>query len=217
MSDLIDKFFQADLTEAEENLLSERLLGSEGDADRFAALAEAKYRSYGLPEPVLRGGPGGGLLKQGGKALLLLLGGGALLGIACWVLCQSMDGSSEPVYKYPEVSEKLQPVAETVPSVPLRKSLRSSSPAPAPEKEAPETGKGLQIQFKMPSAGRASVRVLGKDEREVRRLFDGPMTAGSWSVTWDGLLADGRPADSGIYHVEVTTNGASQTREVRLR
>jgi hypothetical protein len=217
MSDLIEKFFQADLTEAEENLLSERLLGQEGDADRFAVMAEAKYRSYGLPEPVLGGGQGNGFLKQGAKALLLLLGGAALLGAACWVLCRSMDCPAEPVYKSPSVEEALVPRTEEAPSAPSRKVAKKTLAAPIPDRDSPATGKGLQIQFTMAEAGRASVRVLGKDEREVRRLFEGPMAAGSWSVTWDGLLADGQPAASGIYHVEVTTNGATKTREVRLR
>jgi hypothetical protein len=54
--DLIIKFFRADLTEAEEQALSDKLDSSSEDAVRFGQHAEASYRHYGLPEPQWRGG-----------------------------------------------------------------------------------------------------------------------------------------------------------------
>jgi len=50
MSELIKKFFEADLTEAEEQALSEKLASSEEEAGEFLGIAEANYRRYGLPE-----------------------------------------------------------------------------------------------------------------------------------------------------------------------
>lgn len=49
--DLIIKFFQEDLTEAEDQRLREILSSSPEEAYRFFLHAEAAYRSYGLPEP----------------------------------------------------------------------------------------------------------------------------------------------------------------------
>jgi hypothetical protein len=45
MTDLIEKFFREDLTEAEEKTLSEQLLHSEEAGGRFGALSEQKYMS----------------------------------------------------------------------------------------------------------------------------------------------------------------------------
>lgn len=55
MSDLIEKFFREDLSEAERLALREELLASPGLADRFGARAEEVYRSLGLPEPLWTG------------------------------------------------------------------------------------------------------------------------------------------------------------------
>jgi hypothetical protein len=54
--DLIIKFFTEDLTEAEEQALSDKLASSSEEAVRFGQHAEASYRHYGLPEPQWRGG-----------------------------------------------------------------------------------------------------------------------------------------------------------------
>jgi hypothetical protein len=54
--DLILKYFQGDLTEAEEQALSERLLSSTEDALRFGQMAEKNYYIYGLPQPHWHGG-----------------------------------------------------------------------------------------------------------------------------------------------------------------
>ena len=57
MDDLISKYFRADLTEAEEKTVADVLLSSPEEALRLRDLAEARYRSYGLPDPTRMGGP----------------------------------------------------------------------------------------------------------------------------------------------------------------
>jgi flagellar hook assembly protein FlgD len=69
----------------------------------------------------------------------------------------------------------------------------------------------------MMTEGRAAIRVISPSGVEVRRLFDENMKTGSWSVDWDGRLNDGRPAQPGLYRVEVQTNGTVKNREVRIR
>jgi len=51
MSDLIERYFREDLTEAEHKALSEELASSGEAAERFGALAEGVYARTGLPEP----------------------------------------------------------------------------------------------------------------------------------------------------------------------
>jgi hypothetical protein len=225
MVDLIDKYFREDLTEAEEQLLSDQLLGSDEASSHFASLAEQKYRSYGLPEPTL-GGAAGGFLRDHGRLLALLLGAIGIFGAAIFVVlsCLRSSTSCEVVplqTTQPEavLSEKVplttQPVIRTARQAVQRALM--AVPSPVVPSETPDRGKGLQIVFKMLAPGHASVRVFAPGGSEVRRLFDGEMTAGSWTVDWDGLLADGNPALPGLYRVEVETNGKVKSREVRIR
>jgi hypothetical protein len=52
MADLIGKFFQEDLSEAEEKALGEELISSEETALRLGEKAEQAYTRLGLPEPI---------------------------------------------------------------------------------------------------------------------------------------------------------------------
>ncbi len=51
MLDLVEKYFQADLTDVEQDALSEALLNSDEAALAFEAAAKEAYFSYGFPEP----------------------------------------------------------------------------------------------------------------------------------------------------------------------
>jgi hypothetical protein len=51
MPDLIDKYFKADLTEAEQEALSQSLLTSDEAMLKFEQKAKEAYQSFGLPEP----------------------------------------------------------------------------------------------------------------------------------------------------------------------
>jgi hypothetical protein len=85
MPDLVDKFFQEGLTEAEEQVLSENLWASEELAEKFAGIAREAYIRYGFPEPQEPGfegpssGPGGGIYPWMGAGLIILG-----LGLAYW-------------------------------------------------------------------------------------------------------------------------------------
>lgn len=56
MADLILKFFREDLTEAEQQALSDSILSSEEEAMRLTEEAAKAYQRYGLPEPQWAGG-----------------------------------------------------------------------------------------------------------------------------------------------------------------
>ena len=54
--------------------------------------------------------------------------------------------------------------------------------------------------------------------RRVAQLHDGAMGPGRQHVAWNGRLADGTPAASGIYHCVVRAGGTVATRTlVKLR
>jgi hypothetical protein len=229
MTNMIDKYFREDLTEAEEKILGEELLRSEESANRFAALAEQKYHSYGLPEPVWQGGgqAGGSFLRTWGKLILLLLGGLAVFGVTGWAMlrCVRQQASAEVPTVTAPLMETNAPIekprvskpAASIAAQKIVAQVVGAPPTPVVADSSPTQGKGLQIVFHMITEGRAAIRVLNPTGVEVRRLFDGNMKTGSWSVDWDGRLTDGRPATPGLYHVEVMTNGITKVREVRIR
>ncbi len=51
MSELVEKYFQEDLSESEQDLLAQSLLESEDAAFQFSRLAREAYLRFGLPEP----------------------------------------------------------------------------------------------------------------------------------------------------------------------
>ena len=50
--------------------------------------------------------------------------------------------------------------------------------------------------------------------RRVRTLFDAERSAGRGSVAWDGRLADGRTAASGVYFVRLRAGSLTATRKI---
>ncbi len=104
MDDLITKFFQEDLNEAEEKALGERLLSSVEDALRFGQHAESAYHYYGLPEPRWPGGPSG---SGGIKLKHWMWLGVALTGVTLWALWRHF---AQPVEALPKASLGSLPV-----------------------------------------------------------------------------------------------------------
>jgi hypothetical protein len=88
--DLVIKFFREDLTETEEQALSDRLTSSEEDALRFGQHAESSYLHYGLPEPQWPGGgPPPGFFPRSGLpigfwSILALVAGLSVWGFWKW-------------------------------------------------------------------------------------------------------------------------------------
>lgn len=97
--DLIIKFFREDLTEAEEQALSQLLASSVEDALRLGQHAETSYYHYGLPEPQWPGNPPRtGFPRAGGLKIwfsLALMAG--LLAWAGWKYASRMEGDSKPL------------------------------------------------------------------------------------------------------------------------
>jgi hypothetical protein len=75
----------------------------------------------------------------------------------------------------------------------------------------------IDLSLSQPLA-HALVIVRAVDGRTVARLYEGPLSAGSHTLLWDGRSADGRPAPPGVYFVHAAWPGSEATRPlVRLR
>lgn len=64
--------------------------------------------------------------------------------------------------------------------------------------------------------GPVSVRVYDVQGREVAALLDGPLAAGTHTLTWDGRAADGRRLAAGVYFVRLTGAGGSDTTSLTV-
>ncbi|MBD3347668.1 MAG: M6 family metalloprotease domain-containing protein [Candidatus Eisenbacteria bacterium] len=73
------------------------------------------------------------------------------------------------------------------------------------------------VSFTIPEAvERASVRVYNVNGQQVRTLVDGPLSAGTRSVRWDGRDDSGRPLGSGIYFARLEADGEIAQRKMTL-
>ncbi|NMC45184.1 MAG: T9SS type A sorting domain-containing protein, partial [candidate division Zixibacteria bacterium] len=72
------------------------------------------------------------------------------------------------------------------------------------------------ISFTLPKTMTARLDVFDILGRTVRTLHDGPMTAGTHALVWDGKDGEGRAAASGIYFYRLRAGDAGQTRKMIL-
>ena len=105
------------------------------------------------------------------------------------------------------LSNPLSPVPD---GTPLRHGSRLMPNVPNPFN--PST----QLHFEMAAAGEVELAVYDARGHLVRDFKVGHMEAGSHSVMWNGADQAGRPAASGVYHVQLmTTLGGEVVRDVR--
>jgi hypothetical protein len=70
------------------------------------------------------------------------------------------------------------------------------------------------IEFGLPQAGPARVRIFDVTGRLVRTLAQGPREAGRHKLAWDGRDARGEQVASGVYFVRLEALGREQMRRV---
>jgi flagellar hook assembly protein FlgD len=79
----------------------------------------------------------------------------------------------------------------------------------APPTIAP--GGSVAAGFALAGDAQATVTILAPDGSTAATLFQGELAAGTYSYTWNGLLADGTPAPAGNYQVLVAVTDALGT------
>ena len=215
MVDLVQAFFERELSESEADLLGKLLQESPDSAMRFEGLLETHYLATGLPLPQLPGSlekfaPAAGKLGALGWAGLAVAvaAGVGLLAWKFWPVSEI----GQPV-----VVEPLAPMAR-VSQVPAPKIITKTLSAPVhPASTAPSAvGEELSVVVDTPEKSLVTVRVLNAAGQEVRHLFTGFVEPGQRSFQWDGNLSAGEPAPAGDYKIDVQTGGSHQTKDIRL-
>jgi len=81
---------------------------------------------------------------------------------------------------------------------------------------APNPGSGpVDVEFVLPRAGAAGVRVLDLQGRVIATLADGARAAGRHHVSWNGASVRG-PVSAGLYLVELSAGGVTATQRVAI-
>lgn len=99
-------------------------------------------------------------------------------------------------------------IEESLDRIPASISLYPNHPNPF----NPET----RISFALPEEMRFSLRIYNIFGEQVARLYDGNMTAGAHSVTWDGRNHSGRPVTSGLYLYRLESEQATLSGKMIL-
>jgi hypothetical protein len=72
------------------------------------------------------------------------------------------------------------------------------------------------VKYSLRKGGEVSVRIFSLDGRLVKTLVEGPATAGTHEVLWDGRDNGGNSVRSGMYFVKTTSGGESAIFKLSL-
>lgn len=72
------------------------------------------------------------------------------------------------------------------------------------------------IRYQLPVNSDATLRIFNLLGQEVRTLVNGPQTAGTHEVTWDGRDNGGKAVASGVYLYRLEAGGLVKTRKLML-
>ena len=210
MTNLVDTFFNRNLTEAEAQALDELLEKSPEDALRLGEKMRLEYLAMGLPEPMIPrnfGPPHLGFPF----AKLILLAAACSTGILTWALWpKTLLKTTEPDMP---VMKVVAPLAVSKPEAKL----------PPPPLQIPQRflgsqseGNRLSVVVELDKPAPVQVCILNPKNQKVRDLYQGVLPSGKWSVHWDGLLSDGSQAPAGNYNIQVKSGAAEMTKNVSV-
>jgi len=213
MTDLIQEFFNRDLTEAEQEALSKLLEGSPDAALRYESLLEQNYLATGLPQPTLPEGlqslpqPGNGSLPWWTGSLKFVAVGLVAAGIALWKF-------------WPEPKPVTPLSTQQVPALPAARPAQPEAIHPLPIRpsaaQPAQEGQELSVLVDVPRKSLVTVHILNEQGKEVRNLYTGFVEAGRWSFRWDGLLENGETANTGHYRIDVQSGATHQSKDIQI-
>jgi hypothetical protein len=156
MPDLIDKFFQEDLTDAERTILGEQLSTSDEAARKFGEKAEEAYQAFGLPEPHWNGPDELNRHHPSGSMTWVWLGllTVLLFGVLVWRFMISLKSEETPLTTPQEnTSLSTTPEIANSPSAQKKKSIHTSNRAlPANQANGPNTLPPTQVITTAPAS-----------------------------------------------------------------
>jgi hypothetical protein len=213
MNPLFEKYFLGELTDSEETTLEEMLKGSQDAAWEFGQAAEQAYLRYGLPEPKLPRGPGGGPFPGAGPWTSIGLVTTVILALGWWHY--RMQVELPPALTAPAESiVTAEPATQSaVPTAPPEKLLE----APPEEEREKVSGNSLRAVVHLQGAGPVTVRVVDAQGLEVRKLYAGVLGPGRWGFKWDGRAQKGDPVEPGKYRIVVDAGGVQQSQAVVIK
>lgn len=231
MNDLVEKFFKEDLTSEEEESLEALLASSPEDAGRFADKAALAYDRFGLPDPEnppeSSPKPGWGL-RLTALAFVLAL----MAGLGWWRHVPGKAAGITQKNRQPALTSTYAPAPALNAGSPVEKSGPEDLGLPTSQEGAPakvpsgapgpplasktRTYSQLKIGVEVREEGPVTVEILDSTGVTVKNLFTGSLPAGSYAFTWDGKLADGRPAPPGNYRIETRSGPSVQTRDFSI-
>jgi hypothetical protein len=208
---LLDAYFERDLSADEESRLAELLKESPEEALRFSALAASEYKASGYPEPQIRPRRAGVWLKRA-------LGLSAALGAGFWLWCllqAPAQTEARRVADSPTQDSAAPPPPLNVPAPAVAVEPEAEA-APTLEVRVLESGR-FKLTVGLAGRHRVDLGLYDAAGRPLRAFYRGSLDAGRWSFEWDGRLADGRLARQGEpYQVEFKLRGHEVRRWLQL-
>jgi hypothetical protein len=218
MTNLVDEFFQRDLTEAEAQSLEELLGKSPEDALRLGEKMKQEYLTMGLPLPALP------------KHLAYPLPGTGLPLLKAAFLAAALVGAGTLAWRFwpsPALQTTLPLASVEKPAVPPALSQeiihRPEAKLPPPPLEIPERltgssaeGNRLSVVVELDNPAPVEVRIFDPKDQPVRTLYAGNLEAGKWAIHWDGLLSNGSRAPGGDYRIQVNSGSNEMSKKVSI-
>ena len=210
MTNLVNEFFNRNLTEAEGQNLEELLGKSPEEALRFGEKMKQEYLSMGLPVPTIPKNfglphPALSLTKL---ALLAATFSGGLLAWSLWPKTTL------------ETSQTAVPLEKVVIPATLSRPKVSLPPPPIdiPQRLTASMAEGnrLSVVVELDKPAPVEVCILDPKEQTVRTLYQGSLAPGKWSIRWDGLLSDGSQAPTGDYRIRVKSGITEMSKNVSI-
>jgi hypothetical protein len=211
MADLIQAFFDRDLTEVESSQLEKLLRDSTDQAGRFAELSEKAYLATGLPPHVWPG-----------KPITIPHIGGMGWGLKLFLaLCAVGLGTVLYLVKTPPPPSL--PVQQTAPALPPVRSLPVAKPKFVMPKKmlaqpvSPQwVADELSVVVETEKSSLVTVLIKDTSGREIRDLYAGVLDPGHWAFRWDGQGKDGKPVAPGDYQIQVQNGSNVLTKKIRI-
>lgn len=211
MADLVAEFYSRDLSTAEAAELELIFENSADEAERFAELGLAEYKSMGLPEPRWKSGRGGAWKWP---LVLLFAAGGA------WAFMPAPKQGRPDLSLEGEAFSMEHAPTRAIQTLPVIRALEPISPRTKLTRKVPDEtkrGRRLGVLVKQAVSGPARVTVKDSQGRELLELFNGTLHKGERRFEWDGRLADGSAANAGDYSIAVQRGKSLQIKQLSLK
>lgn len=213
MTNLVNEFFNRNLTEAEAQSLEELLGNSPEEAIRFGEKMKQEYLAMGLPIPTIPKdfGLSHQVLSLTKLALLATTLSPVILVWSLW---------PKKVLEISQTTTSSAPMEKVVVPAALSRPKTILPPPPllVPQRLTGSSSEGtrLSVVVELDKPAPVAVCILDPKEQTVRTLYQGNLSPGKWSIHWDGLLSNGSQAPTGDYRIWVKSGTTEMSKNVSI-